>query len=151
MRHGEDILCSPSMQRSRDYSHHKRISVYEHSIGVAYMSLLLAFKFGLRINEKALVRGALLHDYYLYDWHDHASWHRLHGLRHPGFASKNAERDFEIGEIEKDIILKHMFPLTPVPPLYKESAIVCAVDTGCAMMEYFSYDYIAPLIKGAVL
>ena len=63
---------------------------------------------------------------------------------------KNAERDFEIGKIEKDIILKHMFPLTPIPPVYRESALVCFADTLCAVMEYASYDYIAPFIRYVV-
>lgn len=48
---------------------HGLTTVYEHSVGVAGASLKLAEFFHLKVNEKALIRGALLHDYFLYDWH----------------------------------------------------------------------------------
>lgn len=44
---------------------HGSTTVYEHSVGVAGASLKLAEFFHLKVNEKALIRGALLHDYFL--------------------------------------------------------------------------------------
>ena len=43
-----------------------------------------------------------------------------------------------VGEKEKDIIEKHMFPLTRIPPSFRESAIVCLVDKACAVYEFCS-------------
>ena len=42
---------------------HGSTTVYEHSVGVAGASLKLAEFFHIKVNEKALVKGALLHDY----------------------------------------------------------------------------------------
>ena len=70
----------------------------------------------LSVNRKAMIRGALLHDYFLYDWHNPDNGHRLHGFSHPYTSLKNAKRDYSITKREADIIVKHMFPLTIVPP-----------------------------------
>ena len=40
--------------------------------------------------------------------------------------------------MERDIIKKHMFPLTLTPPAYKESLLVCLVDKACSIYEIFS-------------
>ena len=55
---------------------------------------------------RSLVRGALLHDYFLYDWHIPDESHKWHGVTHAGDALKNARRDFELNEIEQDMISK---------------------------------------------
>ena len=52
----------------------------------------------------------------------------------------NACRDYHVNCVEKDIIIRHMFPLTIVPPRYKESIIVCIVDKGCSIYETFKTD-----------
>ncbi len=44
-------------------------------------------------------------------------------------------RDFTLTDIEKDIIKKHMFPLTPIPPVHIESWIVCIADKICSAGE----------------
>ncbi|MFQ9151358.1 MAG: HD domain-containing protein [Blautia sp.] len=45
-------------------------SVYRHSLAVAYFSCYLAEKLHLKVRTKEMIRGALLHDYFLYDWHE---------------------------------------------------------------------------------
>ena len=114
---------------------HGSTTVYEHSVGVAGASLKLAEFFHIKVNEKALVKGALLHDYFLYDWHNQLTPHHLHGFFHPGVALRNASMDVELTPIEHDIIKKHMFPLTLVPPKYLESWIVCWIDKKCSTRE----------------
>lgn len=133
--YGSDILCSQNMLRSQHYVQHGNTSVYEHSLQVADKSLTLARRFRLPVDERAMVRGALLHDYFLYDWHDANPSHRLHGFRHARFAFENAASEFELGRVEKDVILRHMFPLTPLPPHYWESLVVCLADKACAVSE----------------
>ena len=40
---------------------------------------------------------------------------------------------------EKDIIIKHMWPLTIIPPRYIESFIITLVDKYCALKESYNY------------
>ena len=117
---------------------HGSTSVYEHSVNVAYKSLLLVENYRLPVDKQSLVRGALLHDYFLYDWHKpHGRWH---GFKHPAIALKNATRDFKLTEIEKNLIVRHMFPLVPIPPKNIEGGIVCMVDKWCSLKETFCSD-----------
>ncbi len=112
----------------------------EHSIRVAETSLMLSDLLGrktkIQCSEKELVRGALLHDYFLYDWHEKNAGHELHGFTHAAAALKNARKDFQITEKEADIIEKHMFPLnlTKVPGC-REAWIVTMADKYCSLVE----------------
>ena len=119
----------------KEFIQHGNFSVYKHSISVAILSLNIASKFNLRIDYDSLVRGALLHDYFLYDWHTHKSFPCAHGFAHPFIALKNAKEDFSLTDCEKDIIVHHMFPLVPLPPLTVEGWIVCISDKICACSE----------------
>ena len=135
MKHGSDIIYSKGMQMEKEFIQHGTTSVYAHSVAVACFSLYLCKKLHLKVRERELIRGALLHDYFLYDWHDPDPSHRLHGFHHANTALRNAERDFELSDVEKDIIKKHMFPLNIRVPKYKESVIVCMGDKTCAVQE----------------
>jgi uncharacterized protein len=121
----------------KDYIQHGNTSVFEHSVRVAYYSIRTAELLGIMCSKEELIRGALLHDYFLYDWHDKDGEHRLHGFRHPYSALRNAESDFELSSREKNIILRHMFPLVPIPPSCLEGWIVCLVDKYCSLIETF--------------
>lgn len=114
---------------------HGTTSIYRHSLNVAYTSLWMMERWQIRLEPKSLVRGALLHDYFLYDWHEKDGGHRLHGFRHPAFALYNASKDFSLNRKEKNIIARHMFPLTVLPPRCLEAWIVCFVDKYCAFSE----------------
>lgn len=131
--YGADILMSRGMEREKQFLHHRRVSCYQHSLRVADKSIRIAKRCRIRVNMSALVRGALLHDYFLYDWRD--GRHRLHGFRHPGRALLNASADFTLTPRERDIIIKHMFPLTLSPPRCRESWIVTLADKICAVEE----------------
>lgn len=140
-KHGADILSSDGMKKEKSIKQHRTTTTFDHSIGVVYFSLLIAKYFRLKVSEKELVRGALLHDYFLYDWHDPDPSHRLHGFSHAKTALKNAEKDFELTDIERDIIVKHMFPLNIKAPSCKESAVVCIADKICAICEMMNVKY----------
>ncbi len=131
--YGSDILKSKGMRKEKRFIQHGRISCYEHSVNVAEMSLTLARRMPFSVNRRALVRGALLHDYFLYDWHRDSQG--LHGFFHAGIALKNARADFKLCDTEKNIIKTHMFPLNITPPKYRESWIVCIADKICAIKE----------------
>ena len=137
VRRGGDVLRHASYQKERAFRQHGEISVYGHSLAVAARCLAIADRLGCRVDRTSLVRGALLHDYFLYDWHEKSRSHRWHGFTHPKRALENAARDFALNDVERDMILRHMFPLTFRPPRTKEGAILCAADKFCALGETF--------------
>ena len=55
-------------------------------LSVARCSIALSEYLHIRCSRRELIRGALLHDYFLYDWHipDKENPHKLHGFYHPG-------------------------------------------------------------------
>lgn len=131
----EKVHQDTRILRAREHIQHGKTSVYAHCVQVAWESYLFAKERNLDVDLEKLVRGALLHDYFLYDWHNQLTPHHLHGFFHPGIALKNAREDVALSEVEQDIIKKHMFPLTIMPPKYKESWIVCWIDKKCSMRE----------------
>ena len=137
-----EIYISQIIEKSRlketdQFIHHGNTTILEHNVAVARRAYRIAKGLKLNISEKELIFGAMLHDYYFYDWHEKDAGHRLYGYYHPGLSLKNAVKEMELTAIEKDIIKKHMFPLTLSPPKYKESFIVCLADKICALEETF--------------
>lgn len=131
----EDICKNSRILESHKYMQHGDTSVFRHSVSVAYYSYYLALKLHAPVNETSLIRGALLHDYFLYDWHEKNAGHRFHGFIHAGRALQNAKNDFELTRREENIISRHMFPLNIVPPMCKEAWLVCLADKICASKE----------------
>lgn len=124
------------VQSMKKYVQHGSTSTYEHCIHVVFLSYWLKNRFHIKVNEKSLLVGALLHDFYLYDWHEKSSWHRLHGFHHSFRACKNARKVFQISDLEADIIENHMWPLTLRHiPRSREAAIVCLADKCCSLLE----------------
>ena len=95
----------------------------------------------LGLNAKAAARGGILHDLFLYDWHTHAkrTGEHFHGLTHPKVALLNASRYFDLTPLEKDIIRKHMWPLTLMPPRYPESFLITLTDKYSGAREVAEY------------
>ena len=150
---GRDILVTESFQSEVNYIQHGEIDCYEHSLAVTYMCVYLARKFRLRVDLRSVVRGALLHDYFLYDWHDDVAWHRLHGYHHARTSLITACKDFPMNRTEKQIIFRHMFPLNISRfPNSKEAAMVCMADKICATLETIRRKRYDPVIyKGLKL
>lgn len=136
--HGSDILHSDNFIKTRKHLQHGTITVYKHSLNVAKYSLLLNRKWNLNCNKRDLVRGALLHDYFLYDWHDKeflGQRQRFHGFHHPMTALRNAEKEYKLNNVQREIIKKHMWPLSVVPPMCREAWVVTVADKYCSFME----------------
>ena len=132
--YGGDILASEGMQAEKRFMQHGTTSTYAHSVAVTVMCLRIAAALRIKTHEREMVRGALLHDYCLYDWH--APHEGLHAFTHPKIAFENASRDFHVGSIERSMILSHMFPLGQLPRC-RESVILCLADKVCALRETF--------------
>ena len=135
-KYGKEILHSESFHSEKKYMQHGSISCYMHSMAVTYISVRIAQRFNMNVDMASLVRGALLHDYFLYDWHVKSPNRPLHGYFHAKRALKNAIRDFHINSTEQKIIYSHMFPLNISRiPQCREAAIVCLADKICATLE----------------
>ena len=137
-KHASDILDSDNFNSTKQHLQHGSMTVHKHCMDVARYSLLLNNKLGLKCNKHDLIRGALLHDYFLYDWHDKeylSQRKRLHGFWHPGIALKNAEKEYKLNDTQREIIKKHMWPLSVVPPTCREAWVVTAADKYCSLME----------------
>lgn len=127
---------TPKARSMRRYVQHGRITTYDHCLRVALLSYWLNRRFGLGADEESLVRGAFLHDFYLYDWHHCSDREGLHGFRHPAVALQNAEREYPLNEKERNIIRSHMWPLTLFhAPCCREAALVCLADKCCSLRE----------------
>lgn len=135
-------ICKPLIEhkeflKMKNIKHHNE-SVYQHVVDVAYRSYKIAIKFDLDI--KSTIRGALLHDFYLYKFNKRMRVRLIidsfiHAYNHPKIALENSEKHFKVNEKERNIILSHMFPIRF--PKYREAWIVTFVDKFLAVYEYY--------------
>lgn len=130
-----DILEHPVFCSMDHYYQHGKTTCKEHCVRVSYLSYRICRRMGW--DSRAAARAALLHDLFLYDWHTHArlTGKHFHGFTHPRTALENATVHFELTEQEKNMILRHMWPLTPVPPATLEGLAVCCADKVCSSSE----------------
>jgi uncharacterized protein len=132
----KNLLLDPKVRHMKDFPQHGGTNTLSHVINVAEESFRLAEKLGWKIDEKVLARGAILHDYYLYDIKEQGLSPYNHGTSHPKKAVKNADRDFGLNSKEMNIIQGHMWPLTLFsPPRSKEAVLVCLADKYIATKE----------------
>lgn len=139
----KNVANNEKFKKMKEIKQHKYANCYEHSINVATRCFIYAKKRNIKVDLISLVRGALLHDFYLYDWRENKRKNFNHVFVHPKKALENARKEFnDLNEIEEDIILSHMWPLTFFKfPKYKESFLVCFSDKICAMKEFFNNKY----------
>ncbi|HIV87828.1 MAG TPA: HDIG domain-containing protein [Candidatus Pygmaiobacter gallistercoris] len=127
------LLQETDVQKMRDFSQHAEgISCYDHSLFVSYLSFLMARRLGL--DCRAAARGGLLHDLHLCHWENTDVGRARRLVLHPQLALQNAEK-FGLDDRERDIIVKHMWPLTRPLPRYRESFVVSLADKICATAE----------------
>lgn len=145
-------LCQhEKLQEMSKFIQHGRTTTLIHCITVAYYSYWLTRKLRWRMDCKSLIRGAMLHDFYLYDWHIPDKSHKLHGFIHPALALKNSRKYFKLNKIEEDIIEKHMWPLTLTRiPRCREAALVCLIDKCCSLAETFNFYPLPKSVLGYV-
>ena len=134
-----DILSNETVKQIHNYIQHGEISCYTHCYYVAYYTYLICKK--LKLDYKSAVRGAMLHDLFLYDWHTTSpadiNEKGVHAWAHPRIALKNASKIFNLNDTEKDIIRNHMWPVTLKFPKTKEAFIVSCMDKYSATAETF--------------
>ncbi len=128
----DDIWNKDNVKRLDRYEQHHNTSRLQHCLNVSYYSFKIAKKIGA--DPCLAARAGLLHDLYWYDWHTKRV-PQMHAVFHARLAEKNAARLVDISDREADAILKHMWPLYPGMPKYKESYAVTLADKYAAALE----------------
>lgn len=136
-----DLIENETVQEMKQYIQHCDTTCFDHCKNVAYYSYLICKKH--RLDFYSAARGGMLHDLFLYNWRKSERRVQLEGLHafvHPKIALINSMKLFHLNNIEKDVILKHMWPVTFFSfPKYKESYIITLVDKYCAIEETLQY------------
>lgn len=149
----KDLITNDKVRQMLKYRQHCDVSTYKHCLNVSYVSYLMCKK--MNLNYIAAARAAMLHDLFLYDWRDKRPFNgflNMHAFRHPKIALENAKMICELSELEQDIIIKHMWPVTFFHiPKYKESFIVTIADKYCAIYETKEYMIRKKYIKRAYI
>ncbi|MCR5223726.1 MAG: phosphohydrolase [Bacilli bacterium] len=132
-----EMLTNEKFLRLSHESHHG-ITRLDHSLNVARKVYKYAIKFNL--DYVSATRGAIVHDFFTNA--EFLSNHGLiQGVVHPDIALANAKGEFEINDIEANMIESHMFPLSVVTPKSKEAWLLTGVDKLQAIIEYASYKF----------
>lgn len=128
------LLRHPAVNVLSTYRHHMTIDRLQHVISVAYLAYHICLDKGLDAKEAAV--AALLHDLFYFD-SERGDAPRHPWLRHPAIAWENASPLYPFTELGRDVICRHMWPLTRRLPETREGRIVCWADKYCAMREFF--------------
>ena len=132
----EELVNNETVQEMKKYRQHYNTSCFEHCYTAAYYCYLICKKYNL--DYVSATRAAMLHDLFLYDWRKRQDDRKgLHAFTHGQTACDNACKLFDLNEKEKDIIIKHMWPVTLAFPRSIEGFILTFVDKHCAMQETF--------------
>ena len=135
-----DLLKNEKVNQMKRYRQHCDVNTYVHCINVAFISYSICKK--LKLDYVSATRAAMLHDLFLYDWREKRPKKKFtdkHAFKHPKIALENAKTVTELNAKEEDIILKHMWPVTIVPPKYKEGYVITIADKYSATMETIEF------------
>lgn len=150
----KDILRNKEFKKLYNIEHHG-ISRMEHSIKISYYSYLIAKK--LKMDYVSVARGGLLHDFFLNGDERNSGKKFLDTFTHPSLAVQTTKSNFDINEVEENIIVSHMFPIYLSLPKHKESVLVNIVDKvigckemlrgfRCKFVYKFKYTYVLALL-----
>lgn len=133
-----DIIESHELEKLKEITHHISTTRFQHCLNVSYYSYLVCKK--LHLNARSAARAGLLHDLFYYDRKEYnaekAKGQLSHSMLHSKQACKNASELTDISDLERDMIEKHMWPMTKSLPKYKESYVITIIDKYCAVLEF---------------
>ncbi len=110
-----------------------------HINRVSKLSFIVSKKFGY--DYISCTRGAIMHDFFTKSDISKSDVKYKNFLKsHPDIALSNAKKYFDINDVEKDIIITHMFPITRNKPKYTEAKIVCIIDKLVSFYEFFRFE-----------
>lgn len=139
-----EVSTDRVVQRMKLYKQHCNTSCYAHCYEASFHCYRICKMLGF--DYVSAVRGAMLHDLFLYDWRVSGKENKWHAFTHGKTAYENATKIFELNEIEKDMIVNHMWPMTISFPKTKEGWVLTFVDKYCALKEIIRY-YVFNFIK----
>lgn len=132
----QDLVQNETVQQMKNFRQHYTTSCYDHCKEVAFYSYLICKK--LNLDYVAAARAGMLHDLFLYDWRKRENGRKgLHAFTHGRTAYEQASTFLKLNDKEKDMIIKHMWPVTLAVPKYKETFIITLVDKYFAVAEAF--------------
>ena len=130
----KDIINNDTVKKMKNYRQHFNTSCYDHCYMASYYCYKIAKKFNW--DYISVARAAMLHDFFLYDWRKRENNRKgFHAFTHGNTACQNACKLFDLTEKEQNIIKRHMFPVTPIPPSSKEGLLLTLVDKYCGLIE----------------
>ena len=131
----QSFLKDEKILRMKDISMHRGSNCYIHCFKVAKRAVNKSLN-KKDINLEVVLIGAILHDYYLYDWRKDRSKLKKHAKNHPNIAIENAIRDFNISNDVQKVIKSHMWPINIKEyPNTKEARIVSLYDKAVTIRE----------------
>ena len=123
----KELVENKTVQEMKNFRQHYETTCFDHCYTVSYYCYLICKKYNLDYISAA--RAGMLHDLFLYDWRVRQPERKgLHAFTHGRTACKNASELFDLNEKEKDMIIKHMWPVTTQLPSSLEGLILTFVD-----------------------
>ena len=148
MLYGNDVLKSEEMKQAFQQTHHQWSTVGEHTFRVAFSSVMICYalrKLNIKVSIPAVVVGALCHDLGILGRTGKFRNNRECCRQHPLDSVEAAKRICpDLDEKTEQIISRHMFPLTPKPPMNREGVIVTIADKYCSVKDRL----VGPLLGG---
>ena len=129
----DEFINNKKVLSMKDYIQHCDVNCFDHCLDVAHTSYKVAKK--LNLDYRSVTRAAMVHDMFLYDWHQKENRHSGHAYTHASIACKNACTQFNFTEKEKDMIEKHMWPIVLGFPKSKEGFVLTFADKFCTLKE----------------
>ena len=134
----KDLLVNEQVQKMKTYRHHGDTNTHFHSVYVSYRVLKLCKKLHVA-NAAEIVRAALLHDFYLYEWYTEKH-DENHIWYHPKESVKNIETYLgTLSDTQRNMILSHMFPLCSEMPKCRGAWLLTLADKRCATEDYLTH------------
>ncbi len=132
----KEFVENETVQQMKNYRQHYETTCFDHCYMASYYCYLICKKYHL--DYISATRGAMLHDLFLYDWRVRQPDRKgLHAFTHGKKACENACKLFDLNDKEKDMIIKHMWPVTTQFPKSLEGFVLTFVDKYCAISESF--------------
>ncbi len=138
------VADNRTVQKMKLFRQHCNTSCFVHCFEVSFHCYKICK--ALRLDYVSAARGAMLHDLFLYDWRHNNGRGSLHALHHGQIAYENARELFDLNEIERDVIVNHMWPVSFHFPKTPEGLIITFVDKYCALKEIIGY-YVFKLLR----